>query len=165
MICKTPNPGLKLSSISVSSYSNMCVTVASITQTQFKHHHLVFQPEPQNGRQSQYRAFMGLAYWEQRQVTSWWPPAATASCSLHCSPPSAARAFSCLLHCKVPLSLNHLNHQLSQFCPSKWPGMCCICSLLDLRHALWTWVRQQWCSTSCRNACRKHRKNSLRTSA
>lgn len=41
--------------------------------------------------------FKGLAHLELSQVTSWLLPAATISCSLHCSPPSPARAFSCLL--------------------------------------------------------------------
>lgn len=47
------------------------------------------------------------------QVTRWWPPAATSSHSLHCLPPSAARAFSCLIHCQGLLSLNHLPANVS----------------------------------------------------
>ena len=52
--------------------------------------------------------FKGLAYLEVSPITSWWPPAATSSRSLRCSPPSPARTLSCLLRCPVPLSLNHL---------------------------------------------------------
>lgn len=106
----------------------------------------------------------GTKCWRDWLIWSWAkPPAgghhhpwAPALCIAHLRPqPGPFHA------CFIARSLSALatfQHQ-SVFCPSKSPGMCCICHLPDSCRDPQMPVRgKQWCGMSCRDAWRKRKK-------